>query len=104
MYTYSDQTREDETYALPNVEVFYLTAEEAVELDEDLMYEARKEFPLAGMNSRDRDKAIAWAVEESGATGGWYYWYCFPGCLPDSEPFGPYATEAEAVAAAQDNE
>jgi len=27
---------------------------------------------------------------------GWYYWYCLPGCLPDSQPYGPYATEADA--------
>jgi hypothetical protein len=33
---------------------------------------------------------------------GWYYWYCFPGCMPDSDPIGPFATEAEALAAAQD--
>lgn len=23
---------------------------------------------------------------------GWYWWTCFPGCLPDSEPFGPFPT------------
>ena len=34
------------------------------------------------------------------ATKGWYWWACWPGCLPDSEPSGPYATHAEAVAAA----
>lgn len=28
---------------------------------------------------------------------GWYYWYCFPGCMPDSEPFGPYRSEQEAI-------
>ena len=33
---------------------------------------------------------------------GWFYWYCFPGCLPDSEPVGPFASEAEAIAAAQE--
>jgi hypothetical protein len=35
------------------------------------------------------------------AEQGWYYWYCFPGCLPDSDPVGPFATEAEALADAQ---
>ena len=33
---------------------------------------------------------------------GWYWWSCFPGCLPDSDPNGPFATEAEALADAQD--
>lgn len=34
---------------------------------------------------------------------GWYWWACFPGCLPDSDPMGPFATEAEALADAQSN-
>lgn len=28
---------------------------------------------------------------------GWYWWACFPGCLPDGEPNGPFATEEEAI-------
>jgi len=28
---------------------------------------------------------------------GWYWWVCLPGCLPDSDAFGPFATEEEAV-------
>ena len=27
---------------------------------------------------------------------GFYYWYCFPGCLPDSEPIGPFETLEKA--------
>ena len=34
----------------------------------------------------------------------WYYWYCFPGCLPDSDPIGPFDTEEEAIEDARDNE
>jgi hypothetical protein len=33
---------------------------------------------------------------EMAAEPGWYWWACFPGCLPDGEAFGPYETEAEA--------
>lgn len=29
---------------------------------------------------------------------GWYWWACFPGCLPDGEAEGPFDTEAEAIA------
>jgi hypothetical protein len=29
---------------------------------------------------------------------GWYWWSCFPGCLPDSEPMGPFDSEIEAIA------
>jgi hypothetical protein len=28
---------------------------------------------------------------------GWYWWACWPGCLPDGDPCGPFATEQEAV-------
>jgi hypothetical protein len=28
---------------------------------------------------------------------GWYWWSCFPGCLPDGDPVGPFETEEEAV-------
>lgn len=27
---------------------------------------------------------------------GWYWWACFPGCLPDGEPSGPFATSRDA--------
>ncbi len=33
---------------------------------------------------------------------GFYWWSCFPGCLPDGEPSGPFETEEEALADAQD--
>lgn len=23
---------------------------------------------------------------------GWYWWPCYPGCLPDSDPAGPFPT------------
>ena len=29
---------------------------------------------------------------------GFYWQSCFPGCLPDSDPVGPFQTEAEAIA------
>jgi hypothetical protein len=27
---------------------------------------------------------------------GWYWWACFPGCLPDGELCGPFASSAQA--------
>ena len=39
--------------------------------------------------------------EEDMLAFGWYWWACFPGCLPDSEPHGPFDTEDEATADAQ---
>jgi len=34
-------------------------------------------------------------------TPGWYWRSCFPGCLPDGDPPGPFDTKAEALADAQ---
>lgn len=33
---------------------------------------------------------------------GWFFWFCFPGCMADSEAVGPYDTEADALAAARE--
>jgi hypothetical protein len=102
MQEYSNPERENDPHALPDIEVFELTAAEAVEQDEDLMWQALKQFPLASMNSREREKAIAWAVEESGTTGGWFWWYCFPGCLPEGPAIGPFKTRKQALADARE--
>ena len=32
---------------------------------------------------------------------GWHWWACFPGCIPDGDPCGPFDTEQEAIADAQ---
>lgn len=73
---YSDPARERETFALPDVEVFYRTeAENAAD----------------GWKDGDGETMKA----------GWYWWSCFPGCMPDSDPFGPYKTEKEALNSAR---
>ncbi len=104
MQAYSNPDREYDKYSLPDIEVFELTAREVAEMEEDLIYQYRKrhEFRLAGMNSRDTDKMFDAMIEEENIYGGWFYRYCFPGCLPDSEPYGPYDSAQEAKQAAQD--
>lgn len=67
MQVYSDETRQDEPTALPDVEVF-IGSEYGGDLEDEPL-EASK----------------------------YYYWYCFPGCLPDSEPIGPFSTENAAI-------
>ena len=76
---YSDPARETEPHALPNIEVFWMDSEQAGEA---------------------LDLHSDW--ERVAALAGWYWWACFPGCLPDSEPMGPFETEALALADAQD--
>ena len=32
---------------------------------------------------------------------GWYWWACFPGCMPDGDLIGPFETRQEAIDDAQ---
>jgi len=44
-----------------------------------------------------------WGVdgEDREMPAGWYWHACFPGCLPDGDPSGPFETEKEAIDDAQ---
>lgn len=64
---YTDPTRETDEHALPDAETVYFSAGEFVFDD------------------------------ESDCDPGWYWWPCFPGCLPDGDPIGPFETEEEAI-------
>ena len=55
------------------------------------------------MNSRVQEAMLDAIVEEEGITGGWFWWTCLPGCLPDSSAMGPFETRALALADAQEN-
>jgi hypothetical protein len=105
MQAYSNEKRSNDKYALPDLEVFELTAEEVAGMDEELIhqYTKRHEFRLATMNGTIREKMIQTIVEEEGLSGGWFYQYCLPGCMPDSGVFGPYASAKEALSAAQED-
>jgi hypothetical protein len=69
---YSNPEREEDKYSLPDVEIFYMS-------QDDIDMESF-----------------------SDAVPGWYWWSCFPGCLPDGDPVGPFDTEEEALQDAQD--
>lgn len=69
---YSDPSREVDPVALPDMETFY---HEGGELGD---------------------------VLDAESEAGWYYWFCLPGCLPDSDPIGPFETEEEAIDAARE--
>jgi hypothetical protein len=78
---YSDPSRESDAHSLPNVEVFYAQMGQLFQADPGDEYGGETDNSLAG----------------------WYWQACFPGCMPDSDPFGPFETEAEAIKAAQEN-
>jgi len=70
---YSDKERETDPYALPDIEVF--------QVPEDYQPETEDGEELES---------------------GWYYWFCLPGCLPDSDPIGPFESEKAALKAARE--
>tara|TARA_R100000664_G_scaffold34059_2_gene53710 strand:+ start:455 stop:700 length:246 start_codon:yes stop_codon:yes gene_type:complete len=73
---YSDTSRENDKWSLPDAEVFYR------ELSE---------------NTSD---TVFWDDDDNEPYGeGFYYWFCLPGCLPDSSPIGPFETEQAAIEA-----
>lgn len=78
---YSDPKRARDPYALPDVETFF--------------HNHSGGTPNLG--------ADACLETEDGCPGtGWYWWPCYPGCLPDGDPNGPFRTEADALADARD--
>jgi hypothetical protein len=102
---YSNPDSESDKWSLPDIEVFELTAREVAAMDEDLVHEYMKmgRFKLAAMNSKIRETMFDCMIDMECIKGGWFYWYCLPGCMPDSSPFGPYDSLAEALKAAQED-
>jgi len=82
MQAYSDPSRENEATALLDVEVF-----ESVD-----GYVDGTPFVLP---HEPGERAM-------GLVSGWYWWSCFPGCLPDGDAFGPFPSAAEALADARE--
>lgn len=87
---YSNPKRASDPHALPNIEVFYLSRKDCDALD-------RAE------ESRINDPRVIEGGGGEWTSPGWYWQACYPGCLPDGEPIGPFDTEAEALADAQDD-
>lgn len=89
---YSNPAREAEPHALPDVEVFYVSQQDFIRAGPDSCHRERLD--------RERETTPN-NFQAAGFLQGWYWWACFPGCLPDSDPYGPYDTEEQALEAAQ---
>lgn len=55
------------------------------------------EGSMAGPRLPDAEAFFIGPREVKGMNTGWYWWACFPGCLPDGEPTGPFGTEYGAI-------
>lgn len=73
-YHYANKKAEADPHTLPDIETFVVSDNQPFQLDDT-------------------------ALEN-----GWYWWTCLPGCMPDSEPSGPFKTEAEALEDAQSDD
>ena len=82
-YYYIDQSRDSDPHALADVEIF--------QTDEN-GYLDGEPFVLPHEPGEPAE----------GVALGWFYAYGMPGYLYDSEPVGPFDTEAEALAAARE--
>ena len=85
---YSNPKRESDPHALPDIEVW-----EHVSFESDDPIEC----PAAGMDDPEEHSA-----DHGPDCDGWYWWSCFPGCLPDGSASGPFKTEQEALEDARD--
>ena len=78
MQAYSNPKKEADPYALPDLEIFY---------------HEQGDYPDSEQwQDGDGDELPS----------GFYYWYCFPGCMPEGDPIGPFETEEEALTQAQE--
>lgn len=63
------------------------------------------DMPLGSMSDGVYCPGCDIELPESAVTAterkAWWHWYYMPGCMPDSEVRGPYATREEALADAQ---
>ena len=100
---YSDPKRADDPHALPDVETFtgYRHGCRACGAERPLFpdyYGAL--YPML----EDCDDCGRTGLRCLDTKAAWYYWFCFPGCLPDGDPVGPFASQEEALADAQAGE
>ena len=89
---YSEPARETDTYALPDAETFRAGYGECQDCGTTVVT-----FDERAALCPDCSRGTAKTEDQ-----GWFYWYCFPGCLPEGGPMGPYRTETAAIQAARD--
>jgi hypothetical protein len=74
---HTDRTRRHKPHALPDGEVFWQGSHCDTESHTQLTSTCH--------------------VDTCYREAGYWYWYCFPGCLPDSDPIGPFPNIFRAV-------
>ena len=96
---YSDPKRESETYSLPDIEVWQDRI--AIVVCQCGEYEVPQDHASDGDIYCPSCDKLADGVRTTDRNG-WFYWFCFPGCMPDGGLNGPFTSEAEALEDARD--
>ena len=94
---YSDESREQDEHALPDVEVFLAHYADCPHCTTTNARDGLGEFHCDSCSKGRK----GYRPEPEDIRTGWFWWTCFPGCLPDSEPFGPFTSEQAAIDDAQ---
>tara|TARA_Y100000310_G_scaffold315023_1_gene365106 strand:- start:154 stop:474 length:321 start_codon:yes stop_codon:yes gene_type:complete len=97
---YSDPSRETDQHALSDIEVFHASPSEFTCAQPGTWQAAIMES-FGAEAGNDNISAREHFSRSANAASGYYWWSCFPGCLPDSDPIGPFETLADAIADAQ---
>lgn len=107
-YEYSNTKLASNTWLLPNIEVFsapiYIVACDHCRRDDDENHvpaciECGNDATLLPLEPEESDAKIR--AEKTERVGFWW-WTCLPGCLPESDAFGPFATYDAALADARE--
>ena len=86
-YFYSDPSRESDEHSLPDVEVFFTFFGEC----------GCTETPGFADTMRGVIECPECGDSYHASDSGYFYAFGFPGCLWDSDPVGPFDTEAAAL-------
>jgi hypothetical protein len=98
---YSDPAREQDPHALPDVETWQSRVWRIeCECGDYEVPETDDTDPSCPSCGRTSEPGRPVTLERTPRMG-WFYWFCFPGCLPDDEPVGPFETEEDALADAR---
>lgn len=73
-----------------NIEVFHMGENEFASRDEGSWMADYMEN--AGVDWSDPESVKM----EAESLAGWYYWCCFPGCMPEGDAVGPFKSELAA--------
>ena len=93
---YTDPKREDETYALPDVEVWEDSIIEVTCRCGVYQIQGDEDYNCPSCGSGEV------AIKDTKRTG-WFFWFCLPGCMPDSDPYGPFDSEDAALEQARED-